>query len=167
MSRAPEPRQSSRRSTSAMKPRSSRWILEACWCDSSTASIRSTSPYVSVGDTATSLGHGGGDLNVIEHMFDSQALALFPSLESCCRCERHRGIERRGLPLFRPSCVCRFVDPHLKSGRHWQVAREEPEALYSSGSVGWAVSSDVRRSTSSSSASAVCSRAPSTSWPHV
>jgi hypothetical protein len=44
-----------------------------------------------------------------------------------------------------------------------------PEARdgYSSGSVGCAVSSDVRRSTSSFSASAVCSRAPSTSWPHV
>jgi hypothetical protein len=38
---------------------------------------------------------------------------------------------------------------------------------HSSGSVGCAVSSDVRRSTSSFSASAVCSRAPSTSWPQV
>src|SRR5439155_15240451 len=60
MSRAPELRQSWRRSTSAMKRRSSRWVREAWRCDPSTASISSSSLYPSAGDTRTSLGHGGG-----------------------------------------------------------------------------------------------------------
>jgi hypothetical protein len=49
------------------------------------------------------------------------------------------------------------VDDHLETGRE----------SYSSGSMGVTVSSDWRRSTSSSSASAVRSRSPLTSWPHV
>src|SRR5438552_507876 len=71
MSRAPEPRQRSRRSTSAMKPRSSRWIREARRCDPSTASISSSSLYPSCRGTRTSFGRGGGDRHSIEHMFVS------------------------------------------------------------------------------------------------
>ena len=47
-----------------MKPRSSRWIREACRCDPSTASISSSSLYPSVGDTRTSFGHGGGNVTL-------------------------------------------------------------------------------------------------------
>jgi hypothetical protein len=58
--------------------------------------------------------------------------------------------------------------PHLKEGTvDPRSLRVKSRRRHSSGSVGCAVSSDVRRSTSSSSASAVCNRAPSTSWPHV
>src|SRR5207248_2935421 len=64
-------RQRSRRSTSAMKPRSSRWIREARRCDPSTASISSSSLYPSCRGTRTSFGRGGGDRHSIEHMFVS------------------------------------------------------------------------------------------------
>jgi len=47
------------------------------------------------------------------------------------------------------------------------AATRPGEDGYSSGSTGVTVSSDSRRSTSSRSASAVWSRSPSTSWPHV